>query len=91
MSSAAGEHARRRGAGPALWGLKGAGDRLKCPLHPSLPFRQCAGDILIRFRDSITNWEALKANGNIDGWDDSTPTYLWSGVVLDFDLRVREV
>ena len=50
-----------------------------------------AGDILIRFRDSITNWAAVKEGGNLEGWDDSTPTYLWSGVILDFDLRVREV
>ena len=57
------------------------------PLLPTLP----AGDILIRFRDSITNWAAVKEGGHLEGWDDATPTYLWSGVILDFDLRVREV
>ena len=57
------------------------------PLLPALP----ADDILIRFRDSITNWAAVKEGGRLEGWDDATPTSLWSGVILDFDLRVREV
>lgn len=51
----------------------------------------CAGKILVKFRDSITNWDAVKQGGNLEGWDDTLPTYLWTGVVLDFDLRVREV
>jgi len=50
-----------------------------------------AGDVLVRFRDSIVNWAEMKKEGHIEGWDDETPTYLWTGVVLDFDLRVREV
>lgn len=50
-----------------------------------------AGDILVRFRDSLTNWEAIKKSGHWQGWDDETPTFLWSGVVLDFDQRVREM
>lgn len=48
-------------------------------------------DILVKFRDSIKNWAVVKAGGNLQGWDDATPAYLWSGVVLDFELRVREV
>jgi hypothetical protein len=50
-----------------------------------------AVDILVRFRDSIINWPAVKAGGNLKGWDDSLPHYLWSGVVLDFGLRIREM
>lgn len=37
------------------------------------------------------NWAAVKAGGNMEGWDDTTPAYLWRGVVLDFHLRVREM
>ncbi|KAL4424052.1 hypothetical protein ABPG75_001353 [Micractinium tetrahymenae] len=48
-------------------------------------------EILVRFRDSIANWAQVKAGGNLEGWDDSLPAYLWTGVVLDFDLRVREI
>ncbi|KAI3432258.1 hypothetical protein D9Q98_003819 [Chlorella vulgaris] len=48
-------------------------------------------EVLVRFRDSISNWEAVKKTGNLEGWDDSKPTYLWTGVVLDFSLRVREL
>jgi hypothetical protein len=33
----------------------------------------------------------VKKTGNLEGWDDSKPTYLWTGVVLDFSLRVREL
>lgn len=57
------------------------------PLRP-VP-RPPAGDILVRFRDSIPNWAAVKAEGHLEGWDDATPTYLWSGVILDFQQRVR--
>ncbi|PRW61077.1 leucine-rich repeat receptor kinase EMS1 [Chlorella sorokiniana] len=48
-------------------------------------------DILVRFRDSISNWAAVKAEGHLEGWDDATPTYLWSGVILDFHQRVRVI
>lgn len=48
-------------------------------------------EILVRFRDSITNWAQVKAEGHLEGWDDSLPAYLWTGVVLDFDLRLREI
>ena len=67
-----------------------------CPLqarpHPlSVPSLR-ADAILLRFRDSIANWQAVKqTQGSLEGWDDSTPTYLWYGVILDFDLRVREM
>lgn len=50
-----------------------------------------AVEILVRFRDSITNWAQVKAEGHLEGWDDSLPAYLWTGVVLDFDLRLREM
>lgn len=50
-----------------------------------------AGAILFKFRDSIANWDAVKAGGHLQGWDDATPVYLWSGVILDFDRRVRIV
>ncbi len=58
------------------------------PRNPVLP-PPPAGDILVRFRDSIPNWAAVKAEGHLEGWDDATPTYLWSGVILDFHQRVR--
>ena len=70
------------------WG-SGAGGGFGTPtrVSPSAP----AGEILVRFRDSIKNWDAMKTGGNLEGWDDATPTYLWHGVVLNFDLRVREM
>jgi hypothetical protein len=49
------------------------------------------GEILDAFRGSVTNWAAVKAAGNLEGWDDTVPAYLWTGVVLDFNLRVREM
>lgn len=58
------------------------------PPPPACP-TSSAGDILVRFRDSIPNWAAVKAEGHLEGWDDATPTYLWSGVILDFQQRVR--
>lgn len=57
------------------------------PLPP--PLLPPAGAILVRFRDSIPNWAAVKAEGHLEGWDEETPTYLWSGIILDFDQRVR--
>lgn len=56
-----------------------------------MPIPDPAGAVLIRFRDSITNWDTVKKGGHMQGWDDSLPTFLWTGVVLDFDLRVREM
>ena len=69
---------------------------LVCPLQAHPPLRPSplafADAILIRFRDSIANWQAVKqTQGSLEGWDDATPTYLWYGVILDFDLRVREM
>lgn len=59
------------------------------PRHPPALPPPPTGDILFRFRDSIPNWAAVKAEGHLQGWDDATPTYLWSGVILDFHQRVR--
>lgn len=80
-----------------LQGGAALGNASWCALesHNSAPAPPCgtarAGDILVKFRDSIKNWAVVKAGGNLQGWDDATPAYLWSGVVLDFELRVREV
>lgn len=74
----------RRGLPPPICApgrLRDAGPQMPPP----------AGEILVRFRDGITNWAQVKAAGHLEGWDDTIPAYLWTGVVLDFDLRVREM
>lgn len=58
-------------------------------LIPSLPHPPCTGAILVKFRDSISNWDVVRQSGHLQGWDDATPTFLWTGVILDFDMRVR--
>lgn len=75
-----GDGGRSRGGGPP------APPTLR-PLLPPPP----AVEILVAFRDSIANWESVKEGQRLQGWDDDTPAFLWQGVVMDFDLRVREL
>lgn len=58
---------------------------------PPSPSPPPAGEILVQFRDSIANWAAVVEGQRLQGWDDETPAFLWQGVIMDFDLRVREL
>jgi hypothetical protein len=47
--------------------------------------------VLQRFKDNIPNGDAVREAGKLDGWDEDTPVYLWSGVTFDIDMRLTEL
>ena len=61
------------------------------PLTPPHTPPPPAGSVLLRFKASIPNWDAVAEAIRLDGWDEDTPVFLWSGVTFDLSMRLTRL